>query len=473
MGKQRKLSSEQILYLLINLREQEAKRDIYTDIKVNSEKCKEIGMISYKMKATGEKKQGALFLISETHNGEDVTLIYDENGKFIAWQNEDKKINVAKDLELNEEQLQKQLEIGEERTINSNSSDSSSDTTKGGEGRDKADKEHEDEQENKEKDDKKENLNDNNQQLVNLRDLGITVYGKPLIRLDKPINGAGQDLFNMLHLRSKLGNKMPKGVNIESFRQGYFTYVNSEELTAKDGKERKTPETPVIVTRDEQQIIELDESIIEPQEMGTITERRKIEQSKVQFNEFGEEEKRPTFAEELMVTSRFRIVDDYNLYGPDEKFISIQKMREEVLHGTKDTLRYDREIYFERVDREEGLLERKNEYKSYSEELQPVDRELRANKDDKETKHEKGLENYEKTSEAREKSFEELAAKILNKNEELKDVFNLRDVTNMVKELYPECKDEEEIEEKIVENGEQAKDIEHEFYLYGRDRRGQ
>ena len=65
-SKERDVSNEQILYLLINFREEDAKRDSFTDIQVNREKCREVGLFSYKIKDTGEKRMENLFLINES-----------------------------------------------------------------------------------------------------------------------------------------------------------------------------------------------------------------------------------------------------------------------------------------------------------------------------------------------------------------------------------------------------------------------
>ena len=47
MSKERNISSEQILYLLMDFREKDARRDSFTSIEVNREKCREIGIFPY------------------------------------------------------------------------------------------------------------------------------------------------------------------------------------------------------------------------------------------------------------------------------------------------------------------------------------------------------------------------------------------------------------------------------------------
>ena len=154
-SKERDVSNEQILYLLINFREEDAKRDSFTDIQVNREKCRELGLFSYKIKDTGEIRMENLFLINETHDGVPVDVIYDKKGRFIAWKNYEKdpngELQIAKDIELDKERLERQLirDLERERVVTeTNSSSSSSDTTKAGEGRDLGNKEHEEKEQN-------------------------------------------------------------------------------------------------------------------------------------------------------------------------------------------------------------------------------------------------------------------------------------------------------------------------------------
>ena len=84
MSKERNISSEQILYLLMDFREKDARRDSFTSIEVNREKCREIGIFPYMDKDSNETRMGRLFLINETHDGKNVDIIYDEKWRFIA-----------------------------------------------------------------------------------------------------------------------------------------------------------------------------------------------------------------------------------------------------------------------------------------------------------------------------------------------------------------------------------------------------
>ena len=65
MGKQRKISSEQILYVLINMRENEAKNNSIRTINVNKELCRNLGLFKYKIEGVEEQSTGRLFLIYE------------------------------------------------------------------------------------------------------------------------------------------------------------------------------------------------------------------------------------------------------------------------------------------------------------------------------------------------------------------------------------------------------------------------
>ena len=145
MPKERDVSSEQILYLLMDFREKDAKLDKFTKIEVIRNKCRELGIFSYIDKENNRRKSSRLFLISEIHDGKRVSLIYDEKGGIIAWKDNEKDgLQVAQNIDLNENLLERQISLGEERTRNQESgTSSSSDTSKAGDGRDRGQKEHE------------------------------------------------------------------------------------------------------------------------------------------------------------------------------------------------------------------------------------------------------------------------------------------------------------------------------------------
>ena len=64
MSKQRSISSEQLLYILMNKREEENQKKGIIKKELKKDSCKILGLFPYKSKVTGEVKAGRLFLIS-------------------------------------------------------------------------------------------------------------------------------------------------------------------------------------------------------------------------------------------------------------------------------------------------------------------------------------------------------------------------------------------------------------------------
>ena len=79
MGKQRNISSEQILYVLMDMRKNEANNNSIKTIIVNKELCRNLGLFKYKIEGEEEQSTGRLFLIYEEHDGKPFEIIYDEN----------------------------------------------------------------------------------------------------------------------------------------------------------------------------------------------------------------------------------------------------------------------------------------------------------------------------------------------------------------------------------------------------------
>ena len=351
MARERNISNEQILYLLINLREEEAKRDIYTDIVVNKEACKEIGIFNYKIKETGENRASRLFLISETHNGEPVSIIYDEKGRIIAWKDQE-KLQIAQDIELEEERINRQLELGIERTKGPANASSSSDTSKSGEGRDLADKEHEEKEEVKNQDEGNVKI-ENNEEKTKLPNLAneINIDDKPLIELDQVING--YYLWEILQIEDKLEGRLPDGISEREFRDGYLTIVPSSELEAKDGKPRKAEDT-FVISNSKGDIIELDEQILQPKDIGAKNDPRKAEdeRSNMRYND-GEEVERPDSNVDATRTSLYQIPDVGDKFSVGENwFLGVDQNKEYMERSERPIAGNTKEISFVQVERD-------------------------------------------------------------------------------------------------------------------------
>lgn len=421
MARERNISNEQILYLLINLREEEAKRDIYTDIVVNKEACKEIGIFNYKIKETGENRASRLFLISETHNGEPVSIIYDEKGRIIAWKDQE-KLQIAQDIELEEERINRQLELGTERTKGPANASSSSDTSKSGEGRDLADKEHEEKEEVKNQDEGNVKI-ENNEEKTKLPNLAneINIDDKPLIELDQVING--YYLWEILQIEDKLEGRLPDGISEREFRDGYLTIVPSSELEAKDGKPRKAEDT-FVISNSKGDIIELDEQILQPKDIGAKNDPRKAEdeRSNMRYND-GEEVERPDSNVDATRTSLYQIPDVGDKFSVGENwFLGVDQNKEYMERSERPIAGNTKEISFVQVERDnskyyesEERIQNTLEYK-----LDPINEPGPLTAKEEEKKEELVERDANEVENVREDHTQELVDKCFSRYEDLR-----------------------------------------------------
>lgn len=347
MAKQRDVSNEQILYLLITLREEEAKNDRYTDIIVNKEECKAIGLFNYKIKETGENRLSRLFVISEIQNGEPVSIIYDEKGRFIGWQNQENRekndIEVARDIELNKQQLMSHLIRGEAKTRIESEGTSSSDTAKAGEGRDLANKEHEEEKGDKNKEEEVEGKKNGQKDTLHNFKNEINIDYKTKIRLEEIING--YYLWEILQIEDKLKGRLPEGLSEKSFRSGYLTTLDSKELEAIDGKERKAEKVMAICTRDGN-VIELDDTILELEEKMPREDQKRAEQSALKYRD-GKEAEKPQSELDITKEVSYKIPDASSKFGVAEDWglqVDInrewKKYGETIVAGNKEEISF-------------------------------------------------------------------------------------------------------------------------------------
>ena len=475
-SQERNISNEQILYLLINFREEDAKRDSFTDIQVNREKCREVGLFSYKVKETREDRFGRLFLINETHDGMPVDIIYDEKGRFIAWNNYEKKQNgelqVARDLELDKQRLERQLMRyrEEEKNKSENNSSVSSDTAKAGDGRDLGSREHE---ENLEKE-KNQNANQDKttkqeeQPLKNIKN-DVNLSGKTRIPLDIIING--YYLWEILNIENQFNGKMPDGLSERSFRNGYLTVIPSKELENKDGKHREE-EFTFAVCNYSGDMIELDKNILEPQKMGPIEEQELYEKNSAYWAD-GKEVAKPTTEMVLTRKARYRIPGIYSRFNVNENwYLEVDEDEQSRKFGANPSDGKVHEISF--------VQEPMRTSETYS--IDSAEARTRQSiKCKLEDVSEPPLSEKEKEQMERLKSKDANEA-INTRKEHLQEFENVvENLTKQYGESYRETIERQvEAEHKKGKSPEQAEknvkenmdEIENEYYIHGRSRRG-
>lgn len=480
MSKERKISNEQILYLLIHLREEDAKRDSFTKIVVNKEQCRKIGLFNYKVKETGKTRVSQLFLIKENHDGDEVNVIYDDKGRFIAWESFDAQgkrktnLEIANDIELKEENLRRQIELDEERTKGEIAKKTSNNgTSKAGEGRDlpKEQKEKPNETEKeKNKSTTQENKNIEEQQKDKLENLKgeINIDYVPKTRLDQTING--YYLWDILQIEDKLQGRLPEGLSEKSFRNGYLTIIDSKQLEAKDGKTRPAEDTFAVCTYSGD-IIELDEQVLEPQNLGT-REERMIQENKRQRYADGNEVRKPDTYFDLTRRSKWRIPNVASRFAVNEEwYLGIDINRNYKEDGSRPTVGKIKEISFIQEPREtdktysrdsaEARTRESLEYK-----LEDITEPPLSEKEQKQMEQLRKKDSNETISVRKEhrEEYEKLVDELVGK---YGDYYNRRDMEEKVENYHNRGMDIEEIKERVKEDAQVAEEIEHEFHIHG------
>ena len=473
-SKERDVSNEQILYLLINFREEDAKRDSFTDIQVNREKCREVGLFSYKIKDTGEKRMENLFLINETHDGVPVDVIYDKKGRFIAWKNYEKdpngELQIAKDIELDKERLERQLirDLERERVVTeTNSSSSSSDTTKAGEGRDLGNKEHEEKEQNQ-----NVNKEDTKQQeikpLKNLKN-DINLSGKTRIAMDTIING--YYLWEILNVEEKLAGRIPEGVSERSFRNGYLTVVPSSELEQKDGKHRE-PEFTFAVCNFSGDMIELDGGVLEPQKIGPIEEQEQYEKNSEYFAD-GKEVAKPTTDMVLTRKARYKIPGAYSRFNVNENwYLEVDEDEQSRKYGANPSDGKVHEISFVQEPMRTSEIYSQDSAEARTRQsikckLEDVSEPPLSEKEQEQMDRLRSKDANEAIN-SRKEHLQEFENVVENLTKQYGESYR-KTIEAQVEAEHKKGKSPEEAEKNVKENMDE---MENEYYIHGRSRRG-
>lgn len=480
MSKQRSISSEQLLYILMNKREEENQKKGIIKKELKKDSCKILGLFPYKSKVTGEVKAGRLFLISELHDGYQYDIIYDETGDVIAYNDYSEKngLTVAKEIELDKERLERQIDLirGKDVEDDDNNGSNNNDTSKAGDGRDLASKEHEEKTQNKTEEPKKIETGEvdiNQGQLRNLKD-DISMDHRTRIRLDTVING--QELWRILGIQESLNGRMPKGVSERAFQKGYLTRIDSKELCELEAsrgekvKTRKAEDTFAIVSPSGD-IVELDEGVIEPVDLGPREDRLLQEQNRERWAD-GEHTFKPATDMTLTRTSMWRIKDVNSRFTANEEwFLGVDYNEDYVKNGSKPSdSRYLKEVSIiqgsrntDKVYSKDSTEARTNPTIEYK-----LEDAYEAPLNSKEQKQMKQLEKSD-SNEAKnvrrehQSELEKVVEKLTQKYGE-----NYRDeITQKVEEEHKKGNDVEEIEKNVKE---EIDELEDEMFRHGRRR---
>ena len=218
---------------------------------------KSIGLFTFNK--DNEKRTKKLYSITMVIDGNEWDYIYDETGDRIARVNTNGEVIPDDDIRFERDGE------GEEDANNRFRENMrlSQPFQNDNQGRHIADRKEQINLSAEEKEQQKSNIEGKNN-LTNLIDIDVEVDSSAaIIDLYRTIYN-GRRLRDMLAIDQKLKDRLPEGINIEHLN--FMGVVNSDQLTAKDGKQREADATCVIMDdpRNPKQMIELDTSILKP-----------------------------------------------------------------------------------------------------------------------------------------------------------------------------------------------------------------
>ena len=352
MSKERDIPSEKFLNALIALREEKISKSDFIKREINVKKCRALGLFPYIVKKTAENKEEELFVLNEIdEEGHEHDAIYNKEADVVAYHDYSSMegLKVAREYELDKERLERTIWEARQRNIEDENNASNNSTSKAGDGRDLASKEHEEKpkKENNEIKQEEKTPEEENNKLRNLKG-DISMSSKTRIRLDTRINGCY--LWEILGIEDTLKDRMPEGVSERAFRNGYLTRIDSKELNELEEsrgekvKERKTEDTLSIVSPNGD-IVELDEDVIEPEDLGSREERLLQEQNRERWAD-GKHTFKPENDTTLTRTSKWRIKNVNSRFTVNEEwFLGVDYNEEYVKNGSKSAdPRYLKEI---------------------------------------------------------------------------------------------------------------------------------
>ena len=206
---------------------------------------KSIGILTFKKNQ--EIKTKKLYLISMVVDGKDVDYIYDEDGDNIARVRGNNDVYLDDDIQLEQEKLIENMNFYQNDNEGRDIADRTETIVISDEGKQNSDI-----------------VNSN--KLPNLIDSEVKIDRSiAIIDLYRTIYN-GRRLRDMFGIISKLKDRIPAGADINNLI--YLSVVDSKELSSRDGKERNSDVTCVIMDdpRNPKYMVELDETILKPRE---------------------------------------------------------------------------------------------------------------------------------------------------------------------------------------------------------------
>ena len=416
-------------------------------------KIRDIGIFTYKK--NNEEKIDRIYSVLIDNNGKIINLLYaplDKGDRFA--QIVDGQVILDEDIELDKELLKRQVEKVDERDLEKEKNTNRNDNpdTNENEGRHISDN-NEKTEEKEEKKITNQKGNTENTFKPNLNDLGIGLNGA-LIRLDEVING--YYLWEILKIEEKLEGKFPPGVDKKAFRTGYLTNIDSKELTAKDGKTRKNNDTLAITTADKSVTIELDESIVQPNEKLATEQQVEAEKDSI-INADGSEDRKATTTTNTRRTSVFTIPDAARNAGVAEKWgLCVGYNDDFIDKGTSPTGGNRKEISFMQQSLNNSTLDLTLQRKAYITKLEDRTREGTLTSEERNQLQELASKSINEAEMATVRHFDDIATKIISDCKEeypdFEEHYSNQYIIDKVNHLHKQGLSDKEIEE-IVKDG--------------------
>ena len=459
----RNKESEVITYLEFLKREIQRRHeeDGYVVIDDNSG---EIGLF-FGYKHNGQLCAGKLYLINAKTDFGYVNYVYDNNGRSIsthAYNNDGSTIQFRLDdnVEINEIMLKRQMQLGIENIREKKADNGSS---QGGAGRDKHIEKNKEEQVKTKRKSSKEELKNKNETkdniLVNLKEYGISINRRTRIPLKTVING--HYLYNVIGYESKIKDRLPDGVSEKSFRNGFLTVIDSEELEKIDGKKRERSKTFALSTYDGNNIIELDEQVLEPQPEIHRYEQKRLEDGTLNLRD-GKEAHRPETYKQNTEKALYKIPNvGENFYVGEDWFLSVDTNWEYQQYGDFSHYTNKDEISLVQQTVKSSQITVKDQTDSGRMKIK-LEAANEPHENELERKQREMLERpgINEAKEERQNHLKELANKIFygkdNNNfqklykEQMQEIYNYNQILDRVNELHDEGLTDEEIENEIL-----------------------
>ena len=260
-------------------------------------------------------------------------------------------------------------------------------------------------------------------------------------------------------IEEKFKNKLPNGLSERAFRTGYLTVIDSKELEEIDGKPRKNEKMLAISTYDGKNIIELDDNILKAMPKKNRDLQKQIEQKTINYRD-GKEAEKPENNLENTETALFEIPNVNSRFKVGEIwYLSVKTNRDYKLKAKYPHGGNIDEISIVQQKRMQNAVNINAGYDQIETKLEAINEAAPNGPEQNQIENLRKKDPNEAENTIKD-HIDELAEKILHgktenevqkyRQEKLKEIYNINDIKEQVKELHDKGKSDEEIEAIIL-----------------------